>query len=366
MNKLIFSILGITLCTLLNAQVMVDQNYTIEEYVNDVLLGTGIDATNITFTGSETQIGFMSNANSTSFPVNSGIILSTEHAVNVEVGLDYMIPVGEAIDGEPDLFDVANSVPPLIGQGFSIAAVHNVCILEFDLVASENTLVFNYSFGSDEYLAWVNSSFNDVFAFFLSGPGIVGPFASPAGFPDGAINIAGVPDTDPFLPITVSSVNNNLNEEYYIDNPNNDGFAIDGCTNTFSVTYALSVGETYHMKFAIADGTDTALESIVVIETGSFSALPLDVVESDIIEPTISVYPNPVNGTMNVSMTSSSSSETEIQILDLTGRIVLEEAFTSSIGKKTLSIDCSHLRAGSYIVQISEGSSKIQKQIVIE
>ena len=42
---------------------------------------------------------------------------------------------------------------------------------------------------SEEYLDFVNSVHNDVFAFLISGPGITGPYNSPPGFPGGAINI---------------------------------------------------------------------------------------------------------------------------------------------------------------------------------
>ena len=48
--------------------------------------------------------------------------------------------------------------------------------------AGGDSIAFNYVFGSDEYLEWVNSSYNDIFAFFLSGPGIVGPYDAPGGF----------------------------------------------------------------------------------------------------------------------------------------------------------------------------------------
>ena len=34
----------------------------------------------------------------------------------------------------------------------------------------------------------------------------------------------------------------------------------------------MECGETYHIKLAIADGSDTALESIVVLEEGSFES----------------------------------------------------------------------------------------------
>ncbi len=275
------------------AQITVDQTFTVEEYVNDILLGTGVQASNITYTGSDVQIGYMQGGDGTVYPMTDGLVLSSEHANNVDPNaIPDVIPMGEEVSGDADLLDIANSVPGMIGQSFSVNSVNDLCILEFDFIATGDTVKFNYSFGSDEYLEWVNSQFNDIFAFFLSGPGITGTYDSPAAFPDGAVNIASVPGTDPLLPITISSVNDILNSAYYIDNVNNVDIAQDGFTVKLEASHLVTCGETYHIKLAIGDGSDTALESIVVLEAGSFTsnsvvdvALSIDVggAETDIM-----------------------------------------------------------------------------------
>jgi gliding motility-associated-like protein len=254
-------------------------NYLTPEEAVALLLGEGIVASNITYSGSAVQIGEIAGFDGSGFPIGDGVILSAADVVNVlPPGNFNEVPFGEGISGDQDLLDIANSVPPLIGQFFSVGSVNDMSILEFDFTPTGDSLMFNYSFGSDEYLAWVNSSFNDVFAFLLSGPGITGPYDAPAGFPDGAINIAFLPNSDPELPITISSVNNVLNSEYYIDNPNNIGFAINGYTVSLQAVAQVQCGQTYHIKLAIADGSDTALESIVVLEAGSFSSNALNIV----------------------------------------------------------------------------------------
>ena len=253
-------------------QMNIVQGMTPTQYVNDVLLGEGVTATNVQFTGSMVQIGYMTGGDD--FSLESGLVLSTDHAPNpATCGWEGGIPWGEAVSGEPDLLTVANSVPGLIGESFSVSSVNDVCILEFDFQPAGDFVSFNYVFGSDEYLTWINTQYNDIFGFFLSGPGITGPYASPAGFPDGAINIAQVPDSDPQLPITISSVNNLINEEYYIDNPGaTEPPCINGYTVPFTASHPVSCGLTYHIKLAIADGTDTILESIVILEEGSFGS----------------------------------------------------------------------------------------------
>ena len=266
-----------------NAQVAVSAA-TADEAVQ-YLLGPGVEFSNAQFTGDPIQLGYMTGAVNP-FEIASGIILSTDGASDVQTdgGNGGFITTNN--NNSPDLLTVANSVPPLIGQGFTVGSVNNVAILEFDFVASGQSLSFEYIFGSDEYLTFVNSTYNDVFAFFLAGPGISGPFTAPAGFPDGSANIAVVPDSDPALPITISSVNNVLNQEYYYDNPLQEDIALNGYTYTFVASSSLICGATYHIKLAIADGSDQSLKSVVVLEEGSFN------ISNQLIEPIV-VNPAP-------------------------------------------------------------------------
>jgi gliding motility-associated-like protein len=254
------------------AQPTVTTGLTLEEYVNDILLGSGVQAFNIQFTGDPVQLGYLEGVDPAAFPLEAGLVLSSAYSENIATCGFEDVPFGSGVSGDQDLLNIANSVPGMIGQNFNVGSVNDLCILEFDFVATGDTVKFNYIFGSDEYLTWINSSFNDIFAFFLSGPGITGPYDSPAGFPDGAINIAQVPNTNPPLPITISSVNPGINAQYYNDNPNNDEICINGYTIKLEALGEVICGETYHIKLAIADGSDTALESIVILEAGSFTS----------------------------------------------------------------------------------------------
>ena len=252
-------------------QVITQPYATVEEYVTNVLLGEGVTVSNITYTGGISQLGLLEEGLGT-FSVDAGLMLNTDNALCFDACVDCL-----GAGNDPDLLNVANSVPPLIGQSFNVSSVNDLCVVEFDFEAGGDSISFNYVFGSDEYLTYVNTQYNDIFAFFLSGPGLSGPYAAPAGFPDGAINIAEIPDTDGW-PITISSVNNVTNPQFYVDNPGQTGICTNGYTTTFTAKAAVQCGETYHIKLAIADGSDTALESFVVLESGSFSSGSIDLV----------------------------------------------------------------------------------------
>jgi gliding motility-associated-like protein len=277
LKKVVVALIGFVILSPLasRTQIVVD-SLSIEEYVQDVLLGSGIQATNISYTGCFAQIAYMHEGASAGLGIDGGVVLSSDYAKNIQVPSPgyafWNLPNCPTTAGDADLLSIANSVPGMIGQNFSVSSVNDVSILEFDFIPTGDTLRFNYIFGSDEYLTFVNTGFNDIFSFLLSGPGITGPYSSPAGFPGGAVNIAQVPGSNPPLPITISSVNNILNDEFYINNPTNAILGVNGYTVVLEAWHEVTCGETYHIKLAIADGSDTALESIVILEEGSFSS----------------------------------------------------------------------------------------------
>ena len=240
--------------------------------VDNILLGGGVSSSNHSFMGDAIQIGFF-NALNTNLNMDSGIVMSTGDINALDPNFSGFINTPFNNVSEPDLLNVANSVPGLIGQSFLVSGVFDVALLEFDFIPNSDSLSFNYIFGSNEYLTWVNSQYNDVFGFFISGPGITGPYSAPAGFPNGSINIATVPNSNPPLPITISSINNVINSNYYINNTNVfQTLSCNGFTQKFQANVVVQCGENYHIRLAIADGSDTSLDSWVFLEAGSFSS----------------------------------------------------------------------------------------------
>ena len=256
--------------------------------VDNVLLGGGVVATNHTYQGEPSQIGWF-NALNTNLGINNGIVMGCGDIYTLDPVLGSSGPTLPNTVTDPDLLAVANSVPGMIGQSFSVSSINDVAILEFDFIPTSDSMEFRYAFGSAEYFAWENSSYNDVFGFFLSGPGIAGPWAN------GAINLAYIPNTNPPLPITISSVNSvtPINQQYFVDNQS--GLSIiadaDGFTTVLTAQALVQCGETYHIKLAIADGSDVALNSYVWLEAGSFYSPPLSVANDLSIDSTIMEIP---------------------------------------------------------------------------
>ena len=283
--------------------------------INNVLVGGGVTISNVQFSGNNQQIGFFSNGNS--IGMSSGIVMSSGHAVNADLGGNpaanntpangtQCVNVPNSICN--DLYSVANSVPPLVGQSFSVSSINDLCVLEFDFIPESDTIIFNYSFGSEEYTSWVNTQYNDVFGFFISGPGITGPYSSPAGFPNGSQNIAIVPNSSPPVPITISSIHPGYNGNFY--NTGNTSISYNGYTDVFTAIAVVQPCQTYHIRLAIADGSDDYLDSGVFLEANSFTttSVSIDTNTVSIVSDTLFVECIDSSLTLEAGITNSNYS----------------------------------------------------------
>lgn len=243
------------------AQLVVDAAYSPQQLIEDVLVGQGVQVSNFQFTGDARARGYFDGSNSV-IGLHSGVVLSTGRAIDAvgpnisvsgtgaEEGTDFSKP------GDPALTNISGS----------LSGTHDAAVLEFDFIPSSDTVRFDYVFASNEYMFWVGTAnINDVFAFFLSGPGIVGE-----------MNVALIPGTA--TPITMVNVNANTNSQYYIDNGDEAGeegeptVNFNGFTVPLTAQAVLTPCETYHIRLAIADGGDGLYDSAVFLEAGSFSS----------------------------------------------------------------------------------------------
>jgi len=299
-NFLFFSVLAnaVLISQVVTAQLVVNA-VTPEEAVNNILLGNGLTANNITYTGNPNQMGsFQCTGCNLGLP--SGVILSTGFATNAAGP--------NSNGGSSDIISETNSPDADLNQLYSTATRRDLCKLEFDFVPMGDSFVFEFVFGSDEYPEWINSpQWNDIFGFFLSGPGISGPFSN------NGINLAVVPGTSTYVGIqTIRNGTTGLNGpcvncEYYIHNgtgtqaPYNSASTYiqpDGFTVVMQVKAYVQCGETYHIKMAIADTGDSSYNSWVFLKEGSFQSafdLAFDIPD---IAPDGSVYEGCGNGTL--------------------------------------------------------------------
>jgi hypothetical protein len=246
-----------------------DINNDAEYFVNE-LSCDGITTFNHSFLGDSSQIGLFNSGNS-NIGIENGIIISTGDINGVTAG-----SFGGFLNNnvnDVDLLEVANSVPQLIDQDFQVTSINDVAILEFDFISDSSFVNLNFVFASSEYFGYENTAFNDAFGIFVSGPGISGEYSNES------INIAEIESVEANslgepLPITISTINEFYNSPFFVNNQN-DGINpvyinADGYTTTISAHLNVIAGEDYHIKLAIGDASDAALNSYVFFGFGEF------------------------------------------------------------------------------------------------
>ncbi len=241
---------------------------TVDELVRDVFIkGNCRNVSDISSLGNESlSIGEFTSGNEV-ISLSDGIIISTGD-IDLAKGPNTTNEATFAFDIEsidPDLSQVAS------GTLFDVTGI------EFDFVPIDDRVFFRYVFASEEYCEFVGTSFNDVFGFFVSGPGINGPFS------DNAINVATLFGTD--ISVSINNVNHLSNSEFYLGNETNidaeacnvtfnGGFQelieYDGFTVPLVAAFDVIPCETYHIRLVIGDVGDPNLDSAVFLESNSF------------------------------------------------------------------------------------------------
>jgi gliding motility-associated-like protein len=293
-------------------------------YVNEILLGAGVTAFNATFTGCDTTFGNnmvgYDSAQISEF-VNAGSVVDIPDGLFLTTGSSEAL-AGQASNPNPGPSASDGVSDPDLQALLPSFNLHNSAVLEFDFVPQGDTIRFKYVFGSLEYPGFVCSNFNDVFGFFLSGPGINGPFTN------NAENLAVVPGTT--TPVAINTINDipggnacnpacPCNSQYFVNNytaPVDTNVAFGGLTVALEAVAEVICGDTYHIKMAIADAGDGILDSGVFLEGGSFTS---NLIEVNIATVNGDSTINEGCGEADILFTRGDTTDTSISILTFTG-----------------------------------------------
>ncbi|PSJ76097.1 hypothetical protein C7N43_15585 [Sphingobacteriales bacterium UPWRP_1] len=224
--------------------------------VQNVFLTGCSQVSGVTFTGNGQGIGYFTNG--ASIGIQEGIIIASGAVTNAE-GPNNQSGVTSSFGtpGDANLTGLTSFNP--CGPA---SATFDAAVLQFTFVPLTSSVQFQYVFASDEYDEWVCSSFNDVFGFFISGPGIAGQQ-----------NIALVPGAGNTY-VGINTVNLTNNSAYYNQNPAGSIITqYDGYTDVMTaIATGLTPCQTYTIKLAVADAGDSVLDSAVFLAANSFNA----------------------------------------------------------------------------------------------
>ncbi|MCB0595230.1 MAG: choice-of-anchor L domain-containing protein [Lewinellaceae bacterium] len=249
--------------------IQADDSFPVESLVQDVFVSGACNTiTNIRAIGDKKGIGYFQNGEA-SIGMSRGVIISTGPVGNARGPNTATDKSGDFQDysGDPDLDIMATGdVKDAVG-------------IEFDFMPLDSFVTFSYVFASEEYCEFVGSIYNDVFGFFIRGPGIDG------GFSNNAQNVALIPGTDDF--VSINSVNYQQNENYYTRNELIEDAVLcglstsfddyhseieyDGFTKKLTAVLRLQPCQTYHIRLVVADVGDNFYDSAVFLAAESFN-----------------------------------------------------------------------------------------------
>ncbi|WP_230935006.1 choice-of-anchor L domain-containing protein, partial [Psychroserpens luteolus] len=249
----------------LGENIVVDQTtFTVEELVQDVLIDSPCaQVSNITWsTGTnfndDNGIGYFANDGSI-FPFTDGLILTSGDASRARgPNNNALSDGGGGWPGDAEL-DAAVGINS-----------NNASIIQFDFVPLADSISFDFLMASEEYNGSTGGTFectfSDAFAFLLTdqATGIT-------------TNLAVLPGTNtPILVTNIHPANPGcaaINEQFFggYTGNNSPPMSFDGRTAVFTAQSPVTPGNDYTIKLVIADASDTALDSGVFIEAGSFN-----------------------------------------------------------------------------------------------
>ena len=294
-----------------DAQISLDCNDNADQLINYLVDGVAFD--NATVSGFDCSTGYF-EGDDLNIDIPSGIVMATGGLLG---GASSIVPdptTFNELQGGPGID--ADLTQQLQIVGATATNLNDLIIIEFDFETTSDEIVFEYVFASLEYTGYTCSQFNDIFGFFLSGPGINGPFSN------NAINLALVPENEAQTsftdsPVIINTINSGTPsggdstpcddidpnwQDYSVffnGNTGLDQINFNGFTVPLIATASVVPCETYHIKLAIADVADGALNSGVFLAENSFSSVGISVNQESEYSPFIGNDSTLVEGCMN-------------------------------------------------------------------
>jgi len=310
-----------------------DTSYTATDYANQLLNGSCIDPTNVSYSDGQSVAYF--NQNGSSFPLTEGVVIRSGIAnltAGPYTGNDLSSQVNSNSDA--DLSNISTST----GQ---TATITDTAFLQFDFVPIASDFNFNFVFASNEYGQY-QCGFSDVFAFLLTDLNT-----------NVTTNLAVVPSTT--TPVSVSTIRDNaynsgctsenpsLFSTYNVNNPSASTLNMRGHTVVLNASSVLIPNNPYRIRLVIGDYNNPDYDSAVFIESGSFTT-PLDIGAD-----TTLCSGNTMDVTTNLDAVEYA------HVWTLNGNPI------SGATSNTLTIT----QAGTYVVTATKGSCVLTDEIIV-
>lgn len=241
-------------------QITTDTSLSVQDLIENNLASGCVEISNVSSTvnGSINSLNSFGlfNRNGSTFPFESGILLTT----------------GEASDAgntpNAAIINAGNNTwgtDPDLENALGINNTLNATSIEFDFISGTDSVQFNYIFASEEYFDDYPCSVSDSFVFLIKETASVLPFT----------NLAVIPSTT--IPVNTTNVHDEItgtdgcaavNEAFFFGPDSSTNY--NGRTTVLTASTTILADVSYTIKLIIADSRFADFDSAVFIEANSF------------------------------------------------------------------------------------------------
>ena len=81
---------------------------------------------------------------------------------------------------------------------------------------------------------------------------------------------------------------------------------------------------------------------------------------------TLSAYPNPTAGMLNIEFNAVEKSNASVSVIDLSGRTIMNSSQTVTAGSNNLQLDLTNVAKGAYMIRVKANQFTQQIKVVVE
>ena len=347
----------------IHAQMLVDPAVSVDALVLDIFQGSGVTITGATINNTggspmNNAVGHFMYSGNAPIP-GEGVILTTGDAAAAALPPQAFASVSNGFYQDIDMSYLAQQ------------SIVDATVLEFNFIPDEDQMMFEYVFASEEYPEFVCTNFNDVFGFFLSGPGISGQYQN------NAVNVALLPDG--YIPVSINTVNGGLpgsagnegicsmmdpnwtaNSQYYVNNENGTDIVYDGFTTILQVSALVTPGEQHRLKIAVADASDAVYDSAIFLQAASFRSVPS--ITTQLAREQAAGHLNAwFNQYGELAIDAGEETIAQITLRDLNGRLLHQERIA---GNGMIKVTDLSLPGGIFILEATTEGRTLRTRLV--
>jgi hypothetical protein len=125
--------------------------------------------------------------------------------------------------------------------------------------------------------------------------------------------------------------------------------------------FSLQTGQEQVIAFALLAGNNLNELTQAAVDARNFYQNTGGPLSINTIQDAWSVFPNPASEEIFINFKDETMANTQIKLLDLSGRIILQNTWNGNGFK----LDIAHLKAGSYVLVIESKNEILRKKIII-